>query len=77
MHESLHSVVKTYQCAQYQDDIGIVANNATDIIRSFRAVYMCIRRKALKLTIEICHFGIRQVKFLRRTILLEGSSPQA
>ena len=31
----------------------------------------------LKLTIQNCHFGVRQVEFLRRTISPEGISPQA
>ena len=31
----------------------------------------------MKLTIETCHFGVRQVEFLRRTISPEGISPQA
>ena len=31
----------------------------------------------MKLTIEKCHFGVRQVEFLGRTISPEGISPQA
>ena len=31
----------------------------------------------MKLTIEKCHFGVRQVEFLGRTISPEGTSPQA
>ena len=37
----------------------------------------CIRQARLKLTIEKCHFGVRQVEFLGRTISPEGISPQA
>ena len=70
-------VVKVDQCAQYVDDIGIAANNATDLTRSIRAVFQCIRNAGLKLTIEKCHFGVRQVEFLGRTISFEGVSPQA
>ena len=70
-------VVKADQCAQYVDDIGIAANKATDLIRNIRAVFKCIRKTGLKLTIEKCHFGVRQVEFLRRTISPEGISPQA
>ena len=34
MREYLDPVVKAVQCAQYVDDIGIAANNATDLTRS-------------------------------------------
>ena len=58
-------------------DIGIAANDATDLTRNIRAVFQCIRQAGLKLTIEKCHFGVRQVEFLGRTISPEGISPQA
>ena len=59
------------------DDIGIAASNATELTRNIRAVFQCIRNAGLKLTIEKCHFGVRQVEFLGRTIPSEGISPQA
>ena len=77
MREYLDPVVKADQCAQYVDDIGIAANNATDLSRNIRAVFKCIRQAGLKLTIEKCHFGVRQVEFLGRTISPERTSPQA
>ena len=77
MREYLDPVVKADQCAQYVDDIGNAANNAMDLTRKIRAVFKCIRQAGLKLTIEKCHFGVRQVEFLGRTISPEGISPQA
>ena len=77
MREYLDPVVKADQCAQYVDDIGIAANNATDLTRNIRAVFKCTRQAGLKLTIEKCHFGVRQAEFLGRTILPEGISTQA
>ena len=77
MREYLDPVVKVDQCAQYVDDIGIAANIATDPIRDIRAVFQSIRQAALKLTIKKCHYGVRQVEFLGRTILPEGISPPA
>ena len=77
MHEYLDPVVKADQCAQYVDDIGIAVNKATDLTGNIRAVFKCIRQAWLKLTIEKCHFGVRQVEFLGRTISPEGISPQA
>ena len=77
MCEYLDPVVKADQCAQYVADIGIAANNATDLTRNIRAVFRCIRQTGLKLTIEKCHFGVRQVEFLGRTNSPEGISLQA
>ena len=77
MREYLNPAVKADQCAQYVDDIGLAANNATDLTRNVRAAFKCIHQAGLKLTIEKCHFGVRQVEFLRRTISSEGVSPQS
>ena len=77
MREYLDPVVKADQCAQYLDDIGIAANTATDLIRNIRAVFRCIRQTGLKLTFGKCHFGVRQVEFLGKTISSEGVSPQS
>ena len=77
MREYLDPVVKADQCAQYVDDIGIAANNATDLTRNIRAVFKCIRQAGLKLSIEKCHFGVRHIEFLGRTISPERISPQA
>ena len=77
MREYLDPVAKADQCAQYIDDIGIAANNATDLTRNIRAVFKCIRQAGLKLTIEKCHYGVKQVEFLGRTISPVGISPQA
>ena len=77
MRDYLHPVVKADQCVQYVDDIGIAANNATNLIRNIREVFKCIRRTGLKLTIEKCHFGVTQVEFQVRTFSPERISPQA
>ena len=77
MRKYLDPVVKADKCAQYVDDIGIAAINAPDHIRNIRAVFKCICRAGLKFTIERCHFGVRQVEFLGRTISSNGVSPQS
>ena len=76
MREYLDPVVKADQCAQYVDDIGNAANNATDLTRNIWAVFKCSRQAGLELTLEKCHFGVRQVEFLGRTISSDGVSPQ-
>ena len=76
MREYLDTVIKADQCAQYVDDIGIAANTTEQLIKNIRAVFKCIRKAGLKLTIEKCHFGVTQVEFLGRTITPNGIAPQ-
>ena len=76
MREYLDTVIKADQCAQYVDDIGIAANTTEQLIKNIRAVFKCIRKAGLKLTIEKCHFGVSQVEFLGRTITPNGIAPQ-
>ena len=77
MRKYLDPVVKADQCAQYLEAIGTAANDAAELTRNIRAVFQCIRNAELKLTVEKCHFGVRQVEFLGRTISSEGVSPQS
>ena len=74
--EYLDTVIKADQCAQYVDDIGIAANTTEQLIKNIRAVFKCIRKAGLKLTIEKCHFGVTQIEFLGRTITPHGVAPQ-
>ena len=53
------------------------SQKTTDLTQKIRAVFKCISQTAIKLTIEKCNFGVRQVEFLGRTIAPEGISPQA
>ena len=76
MREYLDMVIKADQCAQYVDDIGIAANNATQLINNLRATFECIRTAGLKLTMHKCHFGAKEIDFLGRTITPEGVRPQ-
>ena len=76
MREYLDPVGKADQSSQYMDDIGIAANNATDLTQNIRAVFQRNRKARLNLTIEMCHFEVRQVEFLGQTISSEGVSPQ-
>ena len=76
MREYLDKVIKANQCAQYVDDIGIAANNATQLTINLRETFKCIRKAGLKLTMHICHFGAREINFLGRTILPDGVKPQ-
>ena len=69
MRDYLASVIKTDQCAQYVDDIGIAANTPEQLIKNIRAVFKCTKTACLTLTIEKCHFGVTQVEFLGKKFL--------
>ena len=75
MREYLDSVIKADQCAKYVDDIGIAANNAEQLAPNITEVFKCIRKAGLKLTMSKCHFGVKQVDFLGRTITPQGFAP--
>ena len=49
MREYLDPVVKADQCAQYVDDIGIAANNATDLTQNIRATFQCTRQGRMEI----------------------------
>ena len=76
MREYLDSVIEADQCAQYLDDIGIAANTTEQLIKNIRAVFKCIRKAGLKLTVEKCHFGVTKVEFFGRTITPDGVALQ-
>ena len=72
MREYLDPVVKADQCTQHVVDIGIAANNATDLTRNIRAIFRCILQAGLKVTRKKCLFGVMQVEFPGRAISSEG-----
>ena len=72
MRGYLDRAIKADQCAQYVDDIGIAANNAQQLCANIRTVFECIRNAGLILTMSKCHFDVKQVDFLGRTITPEG-----
>ena len=76
MREYLDKAIKADQCAQYVDDIGIAANDSTQLCINIKTVFECIRKAGLKLTMAKCYFGVKQVDFLGWTITPEGVSPQ-
>ena len=72
----LDPVIKADQCAQYVDDIGIAANTPEQLIKNLQAVFQCLRKAGLKLSIAKCHFGVQEVHFPGRTITTNGVAPQ-
>ena len=77
MREYLDKAIKADQSAQNVDDNGIAANNTKQLCDNIRTVFECIRNAGLKLTMSKCHFGVKQVDFLGRTITPTGVAPQA
>ena len=76
IREYLDPVIKADQCAQYVDDIGIAANTPDQLIKNLRAVFQCLRKAGLKLSMTKCHFGVQEVDFLGRAITTKGVAPQ-
>ena len=56
IREYLDPVIKADQCAQYVDDIGIAANTPEQLIKNQRAIFQCLRKAGLKLSMAKCHF---------------------
>ena len=76
IREYFDPVIKVDQCAQYVDDIGIAANTPEQLIKNLQAVFQCLRKASLKLSMAKCHFGVQEVDFLGRTITTNGVAPQ-
>ena len=72
IREYLDPFIKVDQCAQYVNDIGIAANTPEQLIKNLRAVFQCLRKAGLKLSMTKCHFGVQEVDFLGRTITTKG-----
>ena len=77
MREYLDRAIKADQCAQYVDEICIAANETKQLCRNIKTVFECIRNAGLKLSMSKCHFGVKQVNFLGRTLTPDGVAPQA
>ena len=72
MREYIDPVIKADQYTQYVDVIGIAVNTTEQLINNIRAVFKCIRKAGLKLTIAKRHFGVTKVEFLGCTITADG-----
>ena len=46
------------------------------MIKNQRAVFQCLLKAGLKLSMAKCHFGVQEVDFLGRTITTKGVAPQ-
>ena len=77
MREYLERAVKADHCSQYVDDIGIAANYTKQLCTNIKTLFECIRNAGLKLSMSKCHFGVKQIDFLGRTLTPNGVAPQA
>ena len=69
-------VIKADQCAQYVADIGIAANTLQHLIKNVRAVFQCLRKASLKLSMAKNHFEVQEVDIFGRTITTKGEAPK-
>ena len=74
--EYLDSVIKANQRAQYVDDFGKAANTPQQLIRNLRAVFQCLRKVDLKISMAKRHFGVQEADFLGRKNTTKGVAPQ-
>ena len=52
MRKYLDKVIKVDQCAQYFENIGRAANDADQLISNVRAIFLCIQKTGLELTMH-------------------------
>ena len=76
IREYLDPVIKADQGAHYVDDIGLAANTPEQLIKNLQAVFQCLRKAGLKLSMAKCHFGVQEIDCLGRTITTNGVAPQ-
>ena len=76
IREYLHPVIKADHCPQNVDDTGIPTNTLEQLIENLQAVFQCLRKASLKLSMAKGHFGVQQVVLLGRTITTNGVAPQ-
>ena len=60
------AVINPDECGQHVDIIGIAANTLQQLIKKLRAVFQCLKKAGLKLTMAKCRFGVQEVDFLGR-----------
>ena len=72
----LDPVIEADQCAQYVDDFGRATNTPQHLIKNLPAVFQCLQKAGLELSMAKYHFEVQELEFLGRTITTKGVSPQ-
>ena len=75
MRKYLDSCIAADRCFQYVDDVGSAAHTAEEMISNVEAIFQCIDKSGLRLTIKKCEFGLAKISFLGNTITSQGISP--
>ena len=73
---NLKQLIEAKQCAHFSDDIGIAANAPQQLIKNLRAVFQCLCKNGLKVSMAKFHFEVQEVYFIGRTITTKGVAPQ-
>ena len=76
IRQDLNPVIMADQCAQYNDDFGIAANTPEQLIKNLQAVFQCLWKAGLKLSMAKCHFEVQEIDFLGRTKTTKRVAPQ-
>ena len=75
MRKYLDACIAAGRCFQYVDDVGSAAQNAVELVENLVAIFKCIEKSGLKLTIKKCEFGLAKINFLGNTITEQGMTP--
>ena len=74
--EYFDPVIKADQCAQYDEDFGIAANNPQQLIEHLRRVFQCLRNAGIELKMAKFCFRVQEKDVLGRKISTQGVAPQ-
>ena len=72
MRTYLDSCIAADKCFQYVDDVGSAGHTAEEMISNLEAIFQCIEKSGLRLTIKKCEFGLAKISFLGNTITSQG-----
>ena len=75
MRKYLYPCIVGDQCFQYVDNLGIAACSFEEFITSLGAIFVCIEKAGLKFSAGKCEFGLKEMRFLGKTITTEGIQP--
>ena len=75
MRKYLDPCIASGRCFQYVDDVGTAGNTGNEMIDNVEAIFICIQKSGMKLTMKKCEFGVERINFLGNTISSKGVTP--
>lgn len=75
MRQYLDPCIAADRCFQYVDDVGTASLTADEQVENLQAIFKCIDKSGLRLTMKKCEFGLPKIQFLGNSITSQGLSP--